>query len=227
MRDKLWLIIPIKTLSLAKGRLSDLLTPEQRQALAVAMLKDVLAELQASLLISCIVLLSKDKQVESIAREHQLGFIREPDNCHNLNEAVAFAVNTATAAKVQSVIILHGDLPLIQRADMEKLIQQAQAADVVLVADNKEQGTNAMFLRLPSTMRFAYGEGSLERHQDIAREAGLSYFVLSLASFQLDIDNVQDIVELQAHLESKSHVAHLFSSVSWQAILAVIHDEKR
>lgn len=227
MGDKLWLIIPIKTLSLAKGRLSELLSPEQRQALAVAMLKDVLTALKQSSQISRIVLLSKDKQVESIAREYQLGFIREPDNCHNLNEAVAFAVNTASAAKVQSLVILHGDLPLIQRTDMEKLIQQAQAADVVLVADDKEQGTNAMFLRLPSAMRFTYGEGSLERHQAIAREAGLSYFVLSLASFQLDIDSVQDIIELQAHLEMQSHVARLFSSASWQALLAVIRNEKR
>ena len=227
MAAKLWLIIPVKTLSFAKNRLSSYLNAEQRQALAAAMLKDMLEELKQSTLISCIVLLSKDKQVESIAEEYQLGFIHEPDNCQHLNEAVAFAVNKASAEKVQSVIILHGDLPLIKLADMEQLIHQAQDTEVILVADNKVQGTNALYLRLPTSMHFAYGEGSLQKHQSIAKKENLSCFVLTLPSFQLDIDSVHDIIELQAHLDTQSHVAHLFSSASWQPVLALINDEKR
>ena len=72
------------------------------------------------------------------------------------------------------MISLFADLPLIVPDDIRGLV--ARTESVVVGADRRGEGTNALLLRLAgrgSEFTFAFGDGSLAKHLEEARRLGL------------------------------------------------------
>lgn len=219
MAKALWLIIPVKMLALGKQRLAGVLSDEQRRQLAEAMLKDMLLALKNCQGIDDIVLVSKDAAVKSLAETFAVKHLAEPEDCQGLNAAVQFALRAAEEALVEKALILHGDIPAIAAADIELLLQKARA-EVCLVPDAHDNGTNAMVLSLPSKMQPAYGESSFDQHLTIAHDLGLScQIVRSASSLQHDIDVVDDLQNLADAVSEKSYTSQLLTSDIWQNTL--------
>jgi 2-phospho-L-lactate/phosphoenolpyruvate guanylyltransferase len=63
---------------------------------------------------------------------------------------------------------------------------------VVLATDGHQDGTNAMFIRPPGLIDYAYGVGSYRRHMDLAMRRARRY-TYSSPRLQLDIDLPEDI----------------------------------
>jgi 2-phospho-L-lactate/phosphoenolpyruvate guanylyltransferase len=62
------------------------------------------------------------------------------------------------------LLVIHGDLPLLEAEDVSALLAAARGAGVVLAADRHGLGTNAVALRPDADFVFAFGEHSLARH---------------------------------------------------------------
>ncbi|MBN8839629.1 MAG: 2-phospho-L-lactate guanylyltransferase, partial [Sphingomonadales bacterium] len=85
-----------------------------------------------------------------------------------LNKALAEA--SALVDPDLPVLALSADLPLLTASDLAAL----GGADVIAATDRAGTGTNALLLRRPGLIDYAFGEGSLARHRANAVAAGLS-----------------------------------------------------
>ncbi|MCS6843563.1 MAG: TIGR03618 family F420-dependent PPOX class oxidoreductase [Caldilineales bacterium] len=122
-----------------------------------------------------------------------------PSTDHPLNAALEQATAFAAARGASAVLILPADLPLLTLADVERLWRASQLlyapAAVVVAPDGQEQGTNALLVRPPGALRYAFGPGSFQRHCAQARERGLACHIVRSPRLGLDVDLPADLAQ--------------------------------
>jgi len=189
-----WVIIPVKPLNRAKSRLSGVLTPEQRYHLAETMLRHVLSVVQTVPQVLGTLVISRDNKVLSIAREYNAHTVQE-SGTPELNTALMRATQVIARWKGSAVLILPADLPLIAGEDVAAIIEMSGRApqSVVIATDQHEDGTNALFVRPPGLVEYAYGAGSYKRHKQIAQDAGADMKIYHSERLLLDIDVPADL----------------------------------
>ena len=123
--DNVYAIIPVNQFAHAKTRLSPFLSPKEREHLLKAMITNALKPV-----VDKIVIISKDEDVLSYARELELETIVENDNS-NLNKALKQAMKWCRT-KTRKVVILPSDIPLIGKTNIELLIKQSKKLDFII-----------------------------------------------------------------------------------------------
>lgn len=192
----MWVVIPVKSLGKSKQRLGKILTEQQRQLLAEAMLKDVLVAVRQTPAIHQVLVVTSDDNVKDIALNAGAEVLIEPESCTGLNDAVSFGIHHAELHGGSKALVLHGDLPLANREDLVYLVETHLEGGVTLVPDEYENGTNGMIFDLPTEIEFQYGEGSYRKHLQMAGELGLICNIAELPDLTLDIDSPDDLLEL-------------------------------
>jgi 2-phospho-L-lactate/phosphoenolpyruvate guanylyltransferase len=189
-----WAIIPVKPLNRAKSRLSQVLTPEQRYQLAETMLRHVLGVIQSVPQVLGTLVISRDNKALAIAREYGARTVQE-SGAPELNTALMRATQVVARWKGSAVLILPADLPLLSGEDIVSMIHLSgrSSPSVVLATDQHEDGTNAMFVRPPGLIEYAYGTGSYARHKQFAQDAGADIHVYHSERLLLDIDVPADL----------------------------------
>jgi 2-phospho-L-lactate guanylyltransferase len=187
--------VPVKDLVTAKQRLVSLLTPAEREALAEAMLDDVLRALVAAMP-GAVCVVTTDARVMEVARRHGAECLVERAN-RGHTEAVAFAQQQAVGRGAARFVTIPGDVPCVAPAELRALCGALGASDgVALVPSVSGFGTNAALLAPPDAMPLKFGEPSFDNHLLAARERGLSPVVLPLPGLGLDIDTPEDVEQL-------------------------------
>jgi 2-phospho-L-lactate guanylyltransferase len=186
-------VIPAKSFQGAKQRLSALLQPHERQALARATLTDTLTacvhapELEGVGVVTC------DREVAAVAEALGAEVLWEAQ-AQGHTQAVAFGVRTCRERGVPTMLTIPGDVPLITPADVQAIIQVAQPpVPVILVPNRDDSGTNAMVLSPPDCLPLAFGEDSFQRHLRLAEAQHLAVAVRRLAHVALDLDTPEDL----------------------------------
>ncbi|MEO8612174.1 MAG: 2-phospho-L-lactate guanylyltransferase [Chloroflexota bacterium] len=194
-----WVIIPVKPLNRAKSRLSGVLSPDQRYHLAETMLRHVLGVVKTVPQVEGTLVISRDNKALSIAREYGARTVQE-SGTPELNTALMRATQVVARWKGAAVFILPADLPLIVADDIAGMIEMSgkDAQSVVIATDQHEDGTNAMFVRPPGLLRYAYGVDSYTRHKQLAEEAGAEVHVYHSERLLLDIDVPADLQSYNA-----------------------------
>lgn len=193
-------LIPCKSLADGKSRLSDLLDARAREQLCRQLLIDTLHLAADTAGQENVRLVSADMEAGRIARDAGIGIFAKvwPD----LNTALAGARDEVIAlGRWQSCLVLPIDLPLATKPSLLSII--ADGADVTIVPDRGEAGTNILILRgkaMPG-WRFAYGEASFEAHRREAMQRGLSLDVRRMRELAFDIDEPDDYLEWKEHRE--------------------------
>lgn len=199
----MWALLPIKTLAAAKQRLSSLLTPPQRQGLFTAMLEDVIAVLSRQPEISGITLVSNDPYVAQLAQRYNLELMPEAQlNARGLNAVVQAAVSALARRKIHDVMVVHGDLPMLDRGALSKLIgRHDREGDrrLTLAPDRHREGSNCLLATPASAFTFHYGADSYNLHLEQAAKSNFSSQVVVHQSTGCDIDYPEDLVYLLAH----------------------------
>lgn len=189
----IWAIIPVKPLNRAKSRLSHVLSPEERQQLAEMMFRRVLEVVRTVPQIMGTLVVSRDSKAIGIARDYGARTVQE-SGTPELNLALMRATQVIMRWKVTATLILPADLPLIAGEDIAGMIEMGQAdRSVVIATDKHEDGTNAMLLRPPGLIEYAYGPGSYRRHIELARAAGAIVKTYHSERLSLDIDMPDDL----------------------------------
>lgn len=190
----LWALVPAKLGPAVKTRLGVSLTPEQRHALAQAMLADVLAALAAAPSLAGVAVVTRDEPVAALARRHgALAVDERPGG--DLNDGVAQGIAACSARGASGVVIVMGDVPNVASAEIERVVEALPERGVVLVPSFDGTGTNVLAMRpldlLPAT---AFGPDSLARHR--AAAADLDVVLCPLHGAALDVDTVADLDRL-------------------------------
>lgn len=191
----IWTIIPVKPLSRSKSRLASVLSPAERQQLSETLFRRVLAAVQATPQVAGTLVISRDPRALAIARDLNAHTVQE-SGAPELNNALMRATQVVGGWRGGAVLILPADLPLITPEDVRGMIELGQETlTVVIATDHNEDGTNAMLIRPPGTIPYAYGPGSFQRHRELALEAGATFKRFISERLALDIDTPADLEE--------------------------------
>jgi 2-phospho-L-lactate guanylyltransferase len=194
---RLWAAVPFRGLADPKRRLASLLSLPERQALARAMLTDVLRAIQAAGLFERVLLVSREPAALELASELGAEPLEERGRT-GYRAAAAQAAAVALAAGAEALVVLPADLPLLAAGDLKELVAVSRRAAVVLAPAAAGGGTNAMLTRPPGAIPFRYGRGSLEAHWLEARQRRLRCGFCLAPGLALDVDRP---VDLRAVLE--------------------------
>ncbi len=194
----IWAIVPVKPLRRAKSRLSPMLSEDERAELSQRMLAHTLDVLGSVPVVEHTLVVSRDPKALALARDQGARTVMERGT-PELNRALVRATVVARGYGVSGVLILPADLPLIDRGDLEKLIELATDPPVVVVApDRRGRGTNALLSAPPGLIKYDFGPNSFTRHKEQAENAGARLEICQLPSFGLDVDIPEDL-ELLNH----------------------------
>lgn len=196
----LWAIIPVKPLRRGKSRLAGALSEDERTQLNRTLLEHTLKTLSGIRELEEVLVISRDPQALTIARNHGARTVRE-NGQPELNTALKRATVIAQVYATRGVLVLPADLPLITREDVLTLIQHADDPPVVVIApDRHGKGTNALLMSPSGLIEYDFGEDSFQRHCDRVRESGARLEIVDLPSLGLDLDIPEDL-EIIRNLE--------------------------
>jgi 2-phospho-L-lactate/phosphoenolpyruvate guanylyltransferase len=193
-------IVPVKRFAAAKRRLAAGIDDERREALAAAMLADVLEAVAGARSVERTIVVSGDPRAQEIAAANGTEVLPDPADEGHVVAALA-GIARAEAASAESALLLPGDCPLLDPREIDRLLTGLPASFVAIVPDRHGTGTNALALAPPGAIEPAFGEGSRERHVAAAHEAGVPYAVEEVPSLALDLDTPADVVALTRALE--------------------------
>jgi 2-phospho-L-lactate guanylyltransferase len=218
----IWAIVPVKDFHAAKQRLRGVLAPEERRALARAMLEDVLAALGSVREVDRLLLVTREPHAFALARRFGASILWEPSRCGQ-TAAVERALAEARRQGARAVLAVPADVPLIAPADVEAILRASAQADVVLVPSRDGRGTNAIWLASSVHFPLRFGEESFPFHHRAAQERALRTIVLRLPRLALDVDVPEDLRALARRyadapeLARRSPTAALFEERQWLA----------
>ncbi|MEM3506517.1 MAG: 2-phospho-L-lactate guanylyltransferase [Candidatus Bathyarchaeia archaeon] len=192
-----FLIIPVKKLSDSKTRLSSILSPIERKALMLAMIKDVLKAAKSSKKIDNIILVSSDQNVFKISKEFNIEFLEERSQ-HGLNNALQNAIKYCIKKNSKSVLIIPADIPLVLAEDLEEIIGLSESSSIVITPSKNGCGTNALMLSPPNIIQPMYGNNSFYSHIYEAKIKGVETKVYKSYRLALDIDTPKDLKDFMS-----------------------------
>jgi 2-phospho-L-lactate/phosphoenolpyruvate guanylyltransferase len=197
-------ILPVKSFGAAKQRLSTKLGVGSRQALAQSMFSDVLSSLRHVRGIESIAVVTADRVAESAAFGERVQVLWDTEESGQ-SQAAVIGLRYAMASGFDRALLVPGDTPLLDAAEIDELLVRSQDQDlsVVIAPDRHGTGTNALLLAPPDVMEPGFGPGSLERHREGAEAARLRYAVAKVPSLLLDVDTPEDLSDLAGLLEGR------------------------
>jgi 2-phospho-L-lactate guanylyltransferase len=180
-------VVPLRGPSTGKTRLADVLGPEQRRELAIAMVTDVIDQLQQSS-VDDIVMAVGGADAAAVAGDLGVSSIHDPPGNGGLDGALTGVV--AQLPRDVGVLVVTGDLPHLTASEVDRLLDVDR--DVV-VAPCTDGGTGGLLQRPGSRLGFAYGNGSAARHVAAARRMGRTTRLVASPGFEHDVDTPGDM----------------------------------
>lgn len=190
------ILIPVKILADAKQRLSPVLSPEERLALAQAMCEDVLQTLADWQSRPAVAVVTRDSFARYLAARFNFEVIAD-DNSGETN-AIEMATAACRERGATSTLVVPADIPLIEASELQEIVDSAPAAGAVLVPDAAGRGTNAAWRSPSDLFPLRFGNDSFLPHKAAAKATGLLCVVLELPSIARDVDRPEDLYELAA-----------------------------
>jgi 2-phospho-L-lactate guanylyltransferase len=197
-------IVPVKRFSNAKQRLAKALSPQARQDLCREMLGDVLEAIGESGEIERTLVVTREWDLPIV----EVPWTEVPDRRRTTHsKAASLGVERAIADGAECVALLPGDCPLIDPAEMDGALRRAQPGRVAIIPDRHGSGTNGLILSPPDSIEPAFGPGSRERHEKLARGFGHDVAIERLYSLSLDVDTYEDLTVLRQALDRNPGLA--------------------
>ncbi len=196
---KVYAVVPLSSAPRVKTRLATVLTLAERVALARWMAGRVLDAVRESGAVSEIALVSPDE--EALAWAEARGAIALRQGGRGLNAALEIGRRRALASGAEALLALLGDLPYLTPSDVAGLVRtlpEDAALAAVLAPDRHERGTNALLLRPPDTLPFAFGRDSFQRHEARALALGVRPVCYTSEGTRRDVDTPNDLAALVA-----------------------------
>jgi 2-phospho-L-lactate guanylyltransferase len=211
----LWAIIPAKDPAIAKSRLASRLSPSLRRALSLRLLERTVRVVDATQEVTRWMVVSNAPEPLALARRlgglaiHELrpdsrvtagdGAVRTTHQLEQrLNAALQQAAAVAERSGATALLIIHADLLLLTSTALSAFIGagaegQPGERSLTIAPDRHSQGTNALLLRPPGAIHFAFGRHSYTRHLALASEAGAATIVHNDPQFAIDLDTPEDL----------------------------------
>lgn len=180
-------IVPMKPLAHAKARLSEVLSPEERRALSLAMLADVVRAARA---LDAVWVLNSDDDAAEVATRAGGESRPDPTPSEGLNASLTHATADAVAAGARGVLVLSADCPAATGEDVRAM---AIGAGVTLAPNREASGTNALWRMPPDVIPVQFGPRSRFAHEVRAVTHGIPCAIIPRPGLGLDVDRPRDL----------------------------------
>jgi 2-phospho-L-lactate guanylyltransferase len=188
----LWAIVPVKPLRRGKSRLSAVLSEDERSQLNHQLFVHTIAVLKQVPAITDILVVSRDSDVLTEARELQVRTVTE-NGAPELNNALRRASLFSKSFSTEGILIVPADLPLMTPKDVTGFLGQCGHSPTAVIApDRRRQGTNLLFTNPADLLVFSYGQESFERHINLARQKGARVEIVENERIARDLDVPED-----------------------------------
>jgi len=193
------LLLPVKDLHNAKKRLMGVLTPEERFALAGAMLADTVRAVRGVRWVDKIFVVTNYEPAMQLAEQGRWEILREEQQISE-SDSVDAASRICERVGVSGLLRLPLDLPLIQSSDIDELLTvECPAPALVIVPSRDGAGTNAMLRTPPTLFPSHFGSGSFAKHLAEAERAHARVIVRRNPRLEMDVDDEADLRALLEH----------------------------
>lgn len=182
-------IIPAKPFEQSKTRLASVLPVTGRVNLSRYLLQRTI---HLTRQVGEVVVISRDTGVRRVAK--QAGAWALVELGQGLNQAIQQAAEWVMAQGGQSMLVLPGDLPLLQSADLQIMVDLGRSSPALVIAPcHRRDGTNALLLNPPNLIEFAFGLGSFAQHQQAGWAKGVNPKIYDSTTVALDLDLPGDL----------------------------------
>lgn len=191
--DKICIVVPVKNPLGAKQRLAEVLSPEHRHELALALLDHVLNTLNPFLTRATVLVVTDSDEILERVRALGVQTLMEKSG-RGETEAVNAATRWSLKNGFTRQIVIPGDLPCLSGRDIERLLSEPiQAPSVVLCPATGDDGTNAILTSPPDVLEFRFGARSFPDYVERAAKKNVPCKILRLESLVLDLDTPEDL----------------------------------
>ena len=191
---KTGVVIPAKSFERAKSRLGPGLGPDARRALAQALFERAL-EAVAGVGFDHVLVLTDGESVARLAVAHRVLVLRD-GGALPLATLVDAGLGALSGLGVERAVVLMADLPYVDAASLRALLSGLDDTDLVVAPDHRNEGTNALAVRLPAPPTQFGHDDSLLRH--LRLELPRPPRLLRAAALALDVDLPADLAAWQA-----------------------------
>ena len=187
-----WAVIPIKPLDDAKSRLADILSPDERRELVIALFVHTVTQIKESGKFEGIAVITADPQVWEISHQMGIDIIEEPIPS-DLNESLFNALEWLKPRLVRSLMILPGDLPYLNARLLVDMVAEAEQFNLMMISpDQSLSGTNALHVTPKEGLAFTFGEDSFIHHVHLAKRMNYNLKIYMSDQLKVDIDTPED-----------------------------------
>ena len=187
------LLLPIKDLRNAKQRLAGVLSPQQRFGFAQAMLSDAMRAVRDVRAADRIFVVTNYEPAAIAAQENGWQLLRE-DHQASESDSVDAASRSCEERGVTALLRVPLDLPLVQAADIDALLEAACPTPGMLIVPSRDgTGTNALLRTPPTLFPSRFGTGSFAKHCREAQQAGARVVIHRNARLEMDVDDASDL----------------------------------
>jgi 2-phospho-L-lactate/phosphoenolpyruvate guanylyltransferase len=183
-------LVPLRSPGKGKTRLSGVLAPEQRAALAGAMLADVIEALRDAE-VERIAVAASGPAAAAAASALGVEVSLDPPGVDGLDAAISAAARRLGGAG--ELLVVAADLPRLTAADVLTVLRSD--AEVV-VAPTRGGGTGGLLRRPADRIATAYGDGSAARHLALAERVSATAATVRTLGFRDDVDLGSDLERL-------------------------------
>jgi 2-phospho-L-lactate guanylyltransferase len=183
------IVLPVKSLDEAKGRLAPVLSPMERATLTLAMLEDVL-DVTLAMPGWATWVVSPDETVLEVAaiRGAEPMLEERPP----LSAALHQVEEEAAGRGLDRLAVLLPDTPLLTPAALTRALHTL--GPVVIAPSIDESGTNLLLRRPPGAIASRFGPDSYRRHLQEAAESEVPASVVETPELGFDVDVPDDIL---------------------------------
>ena len=193
------LLLPIKDLRNAKQRLAGVLAPDERFALAQAMLADTVRAVRGIQRADKIFVITNYGPAMEAAAQYGWEILREEDQISE-SVSVDFASRLCAARGVTALLRLPLDLPLAQPVDIDELLATECAAPAAVMVPSRDgSGTNAILRTPPALFPSHFGPNSFAKHRQEAELLGAKIIIRRNDRLEMDVDDESDLRALLRH----------------------------
>ena len=175
------------------SRLGYLLTQDDKIALSLAMLEDVLKVATEISALEPFVIVTRDSRVAAVADSYDIEVIEEPADAKGEGPAVDYGAEILARRGIDRLLVLPSDVPQVERSDIETILAVDAGELSVVMAPAHDGGTNAMFRRPPTAIPSRFGPNSLALHMQEAEARRVATRIIHLESLYVDIDTPEDM----------------------------------
>lgn len=190
-------IIPMKPLGQSKSRLSKQFSQEEREDLALNMLRRVIMAVKsASAGVFWVV--GGDNRVRNLTRNASGIWLEEMGR--DLNDTLGKSFDRAFE-RGNSAMYIASDLPFLKASDVDSVLRASrQQGNISLAPARRDGGTNAILVPHGIPFRPELGRRSFIKHMSQAGKLGVSVAICYSPGLGFDLDTPEDL-ESYEHME--------------------------